>query len=163
MLCIDMTGEGPGKAVPLLKKMGLRMSSKNSIIDEIARLASNHKIVPFIGAGVSVNHLNLDWGSLTKEMSKQISTIETDNLIVAEEYVMQKGMDDFCNFLKGKLIIDEFDDNKGISHLAIISLGIRLIYTTNQDNVLELCAEKYGRKYNKIVELILQRHFFIDI
>jgi hypothetical protein len=32
-------------------------------------------------------------------------------------------------------------------------MGIKLIYTTNQDNVFETCMKKYGRAYRKIVKL----------
>jgi hypothetical protein len=34
------------------------------IIDELSKLASNHKLVPFLGSGCSKSHLNIDWDSI---------------------------------------------------------------------------------------------------
>ena len=38
-------------------------------------------------------------------------------------------------------------------HLALMSLNLGVVYTTNQDNVFELCCHKYGRSYKVIATL----------
>ena len=127
--------------------------SENKAITEIASLASKHKIVPFLGAGASVKHLNIDWDQLTSEMAHELGIESKDNLYVAEQFEQLRGKEEFCSFLKQKLIIDKYEEDKDIIPLIVISLGLGLIYTTNQDNVFELCAKKFGRKYSKIVTL----------
>ncbi|WP_235820549.1 SIR2 family NAD-dependent protein deacylase [Halalkalibacter krulwichiae] len=63
------------------------------------------------------------------------------------------GRGQFCEFLKSKLEISEFDDDKGYTHLTLMNMGVPAIYTTNQDNVMEKGYEKYGKRYRKIIQL----------
>lgn len=122
-------------------------------LDNLSSLAASNKLVPFLGAGCSYGHLKLDWDSISAEMAEQISIQEVDNLLIAEQYVSIKGLDGLCAFLKNKLLTNEYDENLDIVPLIIASLGVGLIYTTNQDNVFEKCAEKYGRTYKTISTL----------
>ena len=122
-------------------------------IDAIATLLASHNLVPFMGAGCSYGHLHLDWDELTSEMAQTIHSETKSNLEVAEEYIQNQGEEKFCAFLKKKLYVDEYNEEHDITPLAIVNTGIGLIYTTNQDNVLEKCIQKYGRKYNIIYNL----------
>jgi hypothetical protein len=122
-------------------------------IEEISSLASKHKIVPFLGAGCSLKHLNVDWDGICDKMKSQVSSDKAENIDVAQDYVAVKGRAALCDLLKEHLHTDEFIDEHGYSHLFIMSLGLKLVYTTNQDNVFEKCLEKYGRKYKKIAKL----------
>lgn len=126
---------------------------KNSTITEIAELASKHKIVPFLGAGSSVNHLGLDWDLLIKEMAQELEIAQGNNLDVAESYESAKTKKGLADFLKKKLIVSEYCEDKDIIPLIIISMGMGLVYSTNQDNVFELCAKKYARKFKNVVSL----------
>ncbi|WP_226000968.1 SIR2 family NAD-dependent protein deacylase [Paenibacillus sp. BJ-4] len=49
--------------------------------------------------------------------------------------------------------IGEFDDEQGYIHLSVMNMGVPVIYTTNQDNVMELGYKKYGKKYRSIINL----------
>ncbi len=130
------------------------MNKNNTkIIDELALWASDHRLVPFLGAGTSINHLSLDWDKITSDMAQEINVEVTGNLEIAQKYEDAVGKEIFCDFLKSKLLVNDYDEDKDIVPLIIISLGVGLIYTVNQDNVWEKCAQKYGRKYKKIVEL----------
>lgn len=128
-------------------------SISSKAVSEIAPLAARHKVIPFLGAGCSISHLSLDWDVLTNEMAKELGIKNTGNLEVAETYESKKGKTNFCAFLKDKLIVNEYFEDKDIVPLIVISMGLGLIYTTNQDNVFELCATKYGRAFEKIVTL----------
>lgn len=121
--------------------------------DKLASLAASNKLVPFLGAGCSYGHLKLDWNSISSEMANHLSVEEMDNLSVAEEYASVKGKSGLCAFLENKLLVNEYDDNLDIVPLLIACLGVGLIYSTNQDNVFERCAAKYGRKYKTISTL----------
>ncbi|MCS5696916.1 SIR2 family NAD-dependent protein deacylase [Desulfofundulus thermocisternus] len=125
----------------------------SKILKEIAYLASKHKLVPFLGAGCSINHLKCGWDEIRDELALQMNSLERDHLKIAQEYIDRHGKKAFCEFLKSKLLIDEFRDRNGFAHLAIMALGLGVIYTTNQDNVMERCLDKYGRRYKVIIEL----------
>jgi len=126
---------------------------KSKIVNEIAALAAKHKIIPFLGAGSSIAHLALDWDVLSDEMASVLGISNKSNLEVAERYENKKGKTEFCNFLKKKLLVNEYFEDKDIVPLIVISMGLGLVYTTNQDNVFELCVAKYGRRFKRIVTL----------
>ena len=119
----------------------------------LSEKAARNKLVPFLGAGSSFGHLSLDWDAISKEMAHEIGSKAKSNLDIAEEYSRTKGKDGLCDFLKKKLVVGEYNEDLDIVPLIVISLGIGLIYSTNQDNVLEKCIEKYGRKFRVISEL----------
>ncbi|MFE4242004.1 SIR2 family NAD-dependent protein deacylase [Peribacillus butanolivorans] len=125
----------------------------SKILDTLGVLAAKQKLVPFIGAGCSVSMMP-DWDSLIYEMADRLGlTSATNHLEIAQKYVDTLGRDKFCEFLKSKLEITEFDDEKGYIHLTIMNMGVPAIYTTNQDNVMEKGFEKYGKKYRSIIHL----------
>ena len=118
----------------------------SEIIDILGDLAAKQKLVPFMGAGCSASMLP-DWDTLISEMAVPLElTSTTDHLEVAQTYVDKLGRENFCEFLKSKLEISEFDDDKGYIHLTLMNMGVPAIYTTNQDNVMEKGYEKYGKR-----------------
>lgn len=124
------------------------------LLSEISDLASKHKLVPFLGAGCSFQHIGLDWNLLAAEMANQIFGDPKESPIaIAQKYVDAFSRERFCELLTDKLVIKEFEDAKGETLLAIMSLNLGVIYTTNQDNVFELCCNKYGRTYKSVATL----------
>lgn len=123
------------------------------IINELAELGAKHKLVPFLGAGCSIPHLSYGWDEIRDELKKHVDTHSEDHLKVAQKYIDKFGKNQFCEFLMDKLKIENFDDKKGYSYLAVMGWGVGVIYTTNQDNVMEKCLQKYGRKYTSIINL----------
>ncbi len=123
------------------------------LLVEVGSLCCQNKIIPFLGAGCSLPSLQLDWDTLMDEIAKEHNIDEEGNMNIAQRFINQHGKDAFCNILKNKLLIDEFDDEKGYVYIAILSMSIGIVYTTNQDNVFEKCCEKYGFKYKTIITL----------
>lgn len=121
-----------------------------NILENIAKDISKHKLIPFFGSGVSFEHLHLNWDILCSKMNIETGINEKDNLTAAQNYVDQFGKDNFVNFLKNYLLINDFNDVKGESILFLLAVNSPHYYTTNQDNVFEKCMEKYGRKYQNI-------------
>lgn len=125
----------------------------NDSIDTLSEKAARNKLVPFLGAGSSFGHLCLDWDAISKEMAREVGSKAESNIDIAEDYSFAKGKEGLCDFLKKKLIVCEYNEDLDIVPLTVVSLGIGLIYSTNQDNVLEKCIEKYGRKFRVVSEL----------
>lgn len=123
------------------------------IIQHIAELTAKRKLLPFIGAGCSKAMLDCDWDSVIKDMSAELGTEVSGHLEVAQEYVDRYGKEGLCEFLKKRFLIDEFQEEKGSSHMAVMCNVPHIIYTTNQDNVMEKCFERFGRKIKPVVTL----------
>jgi len=119
-------------------------------LEKIAYELAKHKLIPFIGAGVSFEHLHLDWDILCSEINIETGINEKNNLMAAQHYVDKFGKNNFVNFLKKHFLINDFNDMKGESALFLLSINSPHYYTTNQDNIFEKCLEKYCRKYQNI-------------
>ena len=125
-----------------------------SVIDEIANLLADQKLVPFFGAGLSREILGLGTSELADELAHQLGLPGPVHLAdVADLYVARFGEGAFIDLLKSKLLVAAFDDKKAPAHLLLLSLSCHALYTTNQDNIFELCALKYRRPYRRIVTL----------
>jgi len=123
------------------------------LLEEISELCSKNRIIPFLGAGCSASILNCDWDSLMAEIAAQYNISDSGNMKIAQRFIDQYGKSEFCKILESRLSVDDFDDNKGYAYLAVASMRIGTIYTTNQDNVMEKCCEKHGFKYKSIVTI----------
>lgn len=122
------------------------------IVREMAELLAQHKLVPFFGAGVSRQHLGVAAAELAREMAEEIGCApETQLSDVADAYVEMRGEASFVDYLRRKLVVQELDERKVPSHRLLVSLMQNLLYTTNQDNLFELTASRYGRHYRRVV------------
>lgn len=128
------------------------MNSLN-LLEKISDLCSENRIIPFLGAGCSKQMLNCDWDSLMNDIATQYNILDNGNMKIAQRFIDIYGKSEFCRILNSKLSCDNFDDNKGYIYLAITSMGIGTIYTTNQDNIMEKCCEKHGFKYKPIITI----------
>ena len=127
-------------------------SNPLALVEEMADLLAKHKLVPFFGAGISRQHLGVDAAELAHEMADEINyPPETPLADVADAYAAVRGHAAFVDFLNRKLIVTELDERRVPSHRLLVSLMQGLLYTTNQDNLFELVAGKYGRKYRRVI------------
>lgn len=130
-------------------------STIDRVIDEMAALLAQQKLVPFFGAGISRAHLGLAAPELAQEMADRLGIASTEILLseVSDAFIDKFGHDSFVDFLKGKLVVSTLDDAKASGHLLLLSLTPNLVYTANQDNIFEMTAAKYGRPYRRIVTI----------
>src|SRR5579859_3928321 len=123
-----------------------------AIVGEMADLLARHKLVPFFGAGISRQHLGVAAAELARDMAVEIGRPpETPLSEIADSFSDERGEEAFVAFLHRKLVVTELDERKVPSHRLLVSLMQNLLYTTNQDNLLELTASRYGRKYRRVV------------
>jgi hypothetical protein len=127
---------------------------EGAILDEMADLLSKHKLVPFFGAGISRPQLGFVAAGLARQMADQIGQMHSILLSeISDSFANTLGDVAFIGFLKEKLVLSHFDDAKVSAHRLLLSLSLNLLYTTNQDNLFELVAERYGRPYQRVVTL----------
>ena len=126
---------------------------EGAILDEMADLLGKHKLVPFFGAGISRPQLGFTAAGLAQQLADQIGGKRSSTLLsdLSDSFADKIGEDAFIGFLKEKLVLPHFDDAKVSAHRLLLSLSLNLLYTTNQDNLFELVAERYGRPYRRVV------------
>ena len=126
----------------------------NEIINKIAYLIADYKVIPFLGAGCSLKHLEgNDWNAVCNKMAKQLGIENRDNLQTSSRYEQQFGRKGLCDFLRKCLLITDFKIEFGEVYYRIMHWGLTAIYTTNQDNVYETCLQKNRKNYNIIFNL----------
>ena len=130
----------------------LNISINQDFPVEIIKLAdkiSKFSVIPFIGAGCSKAILDgNDWEGITNATAAELGLTDWSGLEptdLAERFANKFGKAALYNLLEKKLTLRVFDDVRGCTHLAIMSLHFTTIYTTNIDNVLELACSKYNR------------------
>lgn len=126
------------------------------ILDSLSALLARHKLVPFLGAGISRPQLGFAAPGLRSRLAEAMRTPPphtADLAQVAELLEQEKGEEGLVTELRGHLTRAEFDDLQSTAHLLTFSLDCGLIYTTNQDNLFELAAQKYGRPHRTIITL----------
>jgi hypothetical protein len=125
------------------------------LLRRLAAKAHNHQLVPFLGAGCALGHVQVDWDGITRVMKERLSGGDgpRSNPEVADLFVNSFGEDAFAALLREHLLVDKFDDAKGTTPLQVLALELRSIYTTNQDNVLECAAQSVGRDMVVVAKL----------
>jgi hypothetical protein len=128
--------------------------SRNAIIHEMADLLARQKLVPFFGAGVSRQHLGVAAAELAIEMARRLG-VPADTALsdLADQLADKFGNEAFLTFLREKLVVSKLDDSKVPAHRLLVSLSPGLLYTTNQDNLFELTAARYGRPFRRVITL----------
>lgn len=128
----------------------------NDPIEDLSSLLARHKLVPFLGAGISRAQLGFAAPGLRDLIAVAMSPPadpQADLAQVAEEMERRSGREALVAELLKHLHRDGFDDALSTTHLQAFSLDCGLVYTTNQDNLFELAAAKYGRPHRSVVTL----------
>ena len=128
----------------------------HDIVEELATLLARHKLVPFLGAGISRAQLGFAAPGLRTRLAAGMTPPPdpcADLAQVAEDIERRQGCGALMAELKRHLHRDEFDDALSTTHLLAFSLDCGLLYTTNQDNLFELAAAKFGRPHRIVVTL----------
>ena len=123
------------------------------LLEEIATEIANNRLIPFAGAGVSYSQLHVNWDDICEKMNDITGYKGSDNLEAAQALVDKSGKEVFCDFLRGYFYKNEFDDIHGENHLFLMGLNYSKYYTTNQDNLFELCFKKYKRELQIIADI----------
>lgn len=127
------------------------------INDELITNLKHNRVIPFVGAGVSMNLGLPSWGELISRMAVELDFDSVkfqaygDFLELAEYYELKKGsigplrswMD--VNFHNPKINIGD-----SLIHKIIANFNFHIIYTTNYDRWIEKAFEYYKKPYIKM-------------
>lgn len=129
-----------------------------NILDELAESLHRRNVVLFIGAGLSIGAGLPGWADLIRPLARAVgarwpadeASLTSDHLLsAAQHYENQRGRHALIQHLRGVL------DTTGIQptpvHQLIASLPVRVIFTTNYDDLIERALREAGQRPNVIV------------
>lgn len=123
------------------------------LLDKVIEGILSHKIIPFIGAGMSKPLGLKDWDELIEDLKRELNCTESDHLRVAQIYEDSFGRQTLLDRLKAYYSINTIETLPTGNHQLILSMTPPVIYTTNYDEVLEKTASFIKRPYYKVASL----------
>jgi hypothetical protein len=126
---------------------------KEEIIKDIVAGIVGFKIIPFFGAGMSLNAGASSWHNLIAELRNELNTDEADYLAVGSLYEKAHGRQKLVEKLKGACTLKKIDSTSLENHMRILAMNPPIIYTTNYDVALEEATRLLLKDYRKIVTL----------
>lgn len=136
------------------RSLNVSAEKVDAVIAEVAKLLSQQKLIPFFGAGISRPHLGFAAEELARQMATEIGADPGTLLsVLSDKFEDERGSDAFVDFLRERLVVPVLNDDRAATHRLLLSLSQNVLYTTNQDNIFELTAKRYGRPYQRVVTL----------
>jgi len=130
------------------------------IPNELTDAVRQKRVIPFIGAGLSMSLGLPSWSQLMEmvseelEMDADIASLHGDFLQIAEYYYLKNnGLGPLRSKLDRIFNDDQIDISDSRPHILLSDLKAPIIYTTNWDNLIERAYDHNGVTYNKIVTI----------
>jgi hypothetical protein len=132
------------------------MSSKDEYL-MLKELRKEGKLIPFVGAGLSMALDLPSWSSLIDIIADQLGydaevfKLHGNERQLAEYYVATKGSIGPLRSEMDRLFNPKDEDIKASrSHAALVEMKLPLIYTTNYDRIIEKAFKLRGVEYHSI-------------
>lgn len=126
-------------------------------MDDLIAALREHRVILFVGAGVSQNLGLPSFGELIDHLAEELGYdpeifgIFGDYLSLAEHYKIQKGTVGPLRSWMDREWHKGIDISTSRIHELIVQLKCSIIYTTNYDRWLEIAHEHYHIPYCKVV------------
>jgi|SRR5208337_275544 len=124
-------------------------------------LLNSGKLIPFIGAGLSLRFGFPTWGGLVDIIAEELDwdpevfRLSGNYLQLADYYVGTKGSIGPLRSRLDKLFCASDEDiSKSRAHEKLVELNFPIIYTTNYEDVIERAFTLHESKYNKKCKVI---------
>lgn len=132
-----------------------------SDVDELKDLIRAKLIIPFVGAGFSVNMGLPTWSELIDFIAAELGydpeifQVQGNAMQLAEYYLIKKkgNISELTKKLKSWFDGVDIDITTSEQHLALVRLNSDIIYTTNYDNLIEKAFLASKKKYFPIVRI----------
>jgi NAD-dependent SIR2 family protein deacetylase len=116
--------------------------------DAIKLLIKQKKLIPFVGAGLSMNLGLPSFSQLIDKIAEELGydpavfKLNGNNLQLAEYYVAVKGaIGPLRSILDRSFDPTDEQIKTSVSHTALVQMNLPVIYTTNYDNIIEKSFE----------------------
>lgn len=132
------------------------------MIEDLAKLVSQKKIMLFAGAGISVPLGLPNWSSLIDHMASELGYDPevlvpdgADHLQIAEFYKLERnGIGELRSWMDRSWHVPDDRLLESRLHGQIVELDFPIIYTTNYDRNLERIHELKGKPFSKIKSVL---------
>lgn len=117
-------------------------------IDNIKKFYLCEQLIPFVGAGISVESKLPNWRELISDLKNELNTDENDYLKLAQLYYIQYGENVYY-----KKLLDIFDLESKKSNILtdeIVKLNCKYIISTNWDDLIEKSIVNNGLFYDVV-------------
>ncbi len=134
-------------------------SVPNSIAQELRQQLKRGDLILFLGAGLSIGAGLPGWGRLIRPLARAVGyrlptedeLVTADHLLIAaQHYENQRSRYALITYLQEKL------DTTGVqpttNHHLLAKLPVKVIFTTNYDDLIERTLQAGGKRHNVIVE-----------
>jgi len=119
------------------------------IRQELVNQLQRGNVVLFVGAGLSIGAGMPGWAELISPLAARIG-YEGDNLLKAAQYYEnRKGRHALISHLQKQFNILEIEPTE--NHNLIVQLPVKIVFTTNFDNLLERAYRKAGKTIQLVV------------
>ena len=137
-------------------------------IEEAIRHAIDGNAILFLGAGFSCGGKNRNGetlpsaSELSKRLCKEMGIPESSDLAIVSDMfidhsVYGKGVKELISFLKKQCLALRISE----AQETIINLPWRRIYTTNYDNIPEICSRKGNVERSPLQQHYHERRYFL--
>ena len=116
--------------------------------DNLRVLIKQNKLIPFVGAGLSMNLGLPSFSQLVDKIAEELGydpdvfKLNGNNLQLAEYYVAVKGaIGPLRSLMDRSFDPTDAQIRSSVAHTALAQMNLPLIYTTNYDNIIEQSFE----------------------
>ena len=116
--------------------------------DTLRSLIKQNKLIPFVGAGLSMNLGLPSFSQLVDKIAEELGydpdvfKLNGNNLQLAEYYVAVKGaIGPLRSLMDRSFNPTEAAIRSSVAHTALVQMNLPVIYTTNYDNIIEQSFE----------------------
>jgi hypothetical protein len=134
--------------------------SNHETVATLRDLRRDRRLIPFIGAGLSIPLRLPSWSRLIDTLAKQLGydpevyKLNGTRLQLAEYYVAVKGSIGPLRSEMDRLFNPPDEDIKGSrAHALLVDLRLPVIYTTNYDRIIERAFELKGVAYHTVANI----------
>ncbi len=128
--------------------------------DAIKLLIKQKKLIPFVGAGLSINLGLPSFSQLIDKIAEELKydaavfKVNGNNLQLAEYYVAVKGaIGPLRSILDRSFDPTDEQIKSSVAHTALVQMNLPVIYTTNYDNIIEKSFELLNKPVCAIVNI----------
>jgi len=123
---------------------------------KIKQLNKDKRLIPFIGAGLSMPLGLPSWEALIKELAEELDwdsdvfVLHGNYLQLAEYFEIEKSLGDLRLFLSDRMKVADVEVKKSLVHKILVEMEPKLIYTTNYDTIIETSFKVHGKEHNTV-------------
>src|ERR1044071_8869339 len=115
----------------------------STIVSKLRDLLRDRKLIPFVGAGLSMRFGLPSWNALVKTLGEDMGwdpavfVSQGNALQLAEFYVLKNSIGKLRSLMDKAFVVEDGKIQASRAHAALTKLNVPQVYTTNYDTIIE--------------------------